>query len=152
MCQKLIINSETVVYRSHVNFQSNQYSGTTNGKWGLNSDMPPAQALIRVENLHNSWKEYFENRGFIEVDSFYLVNHSFYCQGSKLIIPVIFDNNYDFAIITHISRGIAAEVLTRQPITLRPGQEHLWLDDGIIVQLEEALLLSSKSPNTIIYT
>jgi putative SOS response-associated peptidase YedK len=140
MCGRAMYHKQQVRPGSYMNYTvlGNKVIA---GKWGMFQGKGIPQSNVRVESLRTTWVQYIEQRGVLELDGFFEKGFYFHAQaGSLLKLPIIFDENYDFSLITKDAKGLVRDVHIRQPILLDDERENSWLEHGKIFNLPEAKL------------
>lgn len=137
MCVRAMYHKERVGAGSHM-----IYTGANGkiiaGRWGMFQSSNTIQINVQVEAFASTWKSLFENRGILEVDGFFEAGYYFHGkEGTRLRLPVLFDENFDFAVATKPARDLVKTVHKRQPILIDQGRENTWIQHGRILQINE---------------
>lgn len=126
MCGRIKQFSKDVSVGDRMNFTT--AAGVTNGVFGVTVLKGPPLYNAQVEHLSTTWKAYTKNRGILTVDGFYEKDTFFkYKDGSQLMIPVIFNDDYDFIIITRSAKSPVIGIHRRQPMIISDTDR--WIND-----------------------
>lgn len=137
MCGRAMYNKNLTIPGDYLTFTV-EGGKIVAGKWGMLASSFQPQVNVRIEQLRQTWKNYEENRGILEVDGFFEKEFYFHLEEErKLLLPIIYDEDFDFAILTRKARKKVEPIHNRQPILIKPGEENLWLTQGTIIQLED---------------
>lgn len=150
MCGKAMYHKQQVKPGEYLNYTTLN-NKVFAGRWGMNFNMKGSPDInVRIENLRTKYVGQMENRGILELDGFFESGFYFYAPpGEQLLLPVIFDNNYDFAILTKDAKGLVKDVHKRQPILIDSGRENTWLEHGKLIQLTELNHLNRINENKL---
>lgn len=130
MCNRLRIDQRLVTPGMELQYRI--LTAIRNGTWGMTHGLiKPYNA--RLEKLHSYWIMYANNRGAIVADSFEEKGYEFEASSGKLILPVIFNDKSEFAIITTESTLAIMPVHHRMPVILSEQGEQLWVREGNII-------------------
>ena len=133
MCEHVIQNSYQIKPGSYMTYTINE-GKVIAGIWGLLGIGDSIQTNIRIEMLRSVWKDYLPNRGILEINGFF-GGDTYFKSVENLKVPVIFDDNYDFAIVTRSAKGLVGKSTNRQPLLIKVGQEKAWLEEGVVIQV-----------------
>jgi putative SOS response-associated peptidase YedK len=112
------------------------------GIWGVGK---PLAYNAKIESLRGTWKAYMNKRGILELDAFFEKNFRFErVDGSPLIVPIIYNKDYDFLVLTRPAKAPVLGVHDRQPCLIKAGEENQWLENTKIIQMELGELQKMK--------
>lgn len=144
MCGKALYRKQKVFVGDqmiYTNHEGKIFSGT----WGLGK---PLQGIGRIESMRTVWKNMMPNRGILELDGFWEKDFFFHLNEGSLSIPILYNRDLDFLILTHKSKGVVASVHDRQPIIIKAGQENKWLDETMILQVDPMEIILDRKTRT----
>lgn len=127
MCGRIKKFNSDIRVGDSTNFISKK-GNVTNGRFGIESIIGPPMYNARVETFRNTFKSYINNRGILVVDGFYEDDVYFTYGGDKKIsIPILYNENYDFLILTRTAKPPVLAVHDRMPMII--GDYKDWLDN-----------------------
>lgn len=130
MCGKLRIQKS--ILRPGMVARFITLAGQKIGRWGFSGGMT---YNVRSEKLETYWLPLLQNRGVIEVDSFFDKGIEFNKRGSPVVrIPILYDNNQDFSVITKDAVGDVKTVHPRMPVVIEDTEA--WLKEGKLIPCE----------------
>lgn len=131
MCGKAKHHNNIIIPGTSIEFRTS--SGLITGKWGISDGLV---YNARSEKLNTTWANWSnKNRGILTLDSFFERSKEFVNNNSNLLVPIIFNNINEFAIITRDATDIVKPFHHRQPIILNSNNIEDWLNDNKIVEM-----------------
>ncbi len=143
MCGRLMYHKGRTVPGDYLNFTDRDHK-IISGKWGWGKG-GPLQYNARIESLRSTYKGWIEKRGILEVDGFYENNFFFCFNDGSILLPVIYDKDYDFLIMTKVAKAPVFPIHDRQPIILDKEGAEMWLEKGQMIQAKEFLSKSKAA-------
>lgn len=137
MCGRIRQFSRDIHVGDRVNFITP--NGIANGTFGVLPLKGEVMYNAKVESLTTVWKAYSERRGILIVDGFYEGDTYFTYGGDKKIaIAVIYNNMYDFLIVTRAAKPPVIQVHQRQPMIISDHDK--WIKDHYFTSPKETLI------------
>jgi putative SOS response-associated peptidase YedK len=122
--------------------------GKASGVWGFDNGR---QANVRIESLDTVWRGIKMNRGILSVESFWEKDKEFVRSDGKLfMLGVIFDEQYDFAVITVPANELVKPVHHRMPACLVDDRAEDFIEGKlpILMNAGEMIYSTTKVPSS----
>ena len=139
MCGKAMYHKNLVSINSYMNYTVLNKKIIA-GKWGMFQGKGAIQANVRLESLGTTWSNYSDNRGVLELEGVFEKGFYFSRTNGILRIPIIYDENYDFALITKDANPLFKTVHLRQPVILDDERDNTWIEHGKLFNLPDSQL------------
>jgi putative SOS response-associated peptidase YedK len=121
--------------------------GKASGVWGFGNGK---QANVRMESLSTIWRKIQMNRGILSVESFWERDKEFVRKDGKLFqLAVIFNPEYEFAVMTVPALGIVRDFHHRMPGCLVDDQAENFIEGKLPVILHSTEIILAHSKDNV---
>lgn len=139
MCGRLKKNNHDIEVGALANFLDKN-GRIANGVFGIKPVNGSYLYNARVEHVRTAWSHYIDNRGILIVDGFYEKNWYFSYPGKQVALPVIYNEDYDFMLITRVSLPPVLGVHSRMPMILAEDAHKYWQEKCLFRSPEDTLI------------